>query len=965
MSSMSTINSQISQNEELVRLLPLIKSITIIEYDGEDISGTTGLYEYMLSNELSINVIGRIIVCGKKTEKLQQNINMLRALFPFVEPEVTHKEWENTDFKALNITDVLVFHMANVVGTSEYDNYRDAGGKLHEIINQTRHAYFACYLHNYVPLWPFEDESDNCIRCKLRLTDFGTQMHSDISEPTAYCKEKQEYIKMCQETLTPKDLFFQCVDEADHGCEECDQCDDYGKMKRCPFAQRIIAGCYRNGIYVPKDERIAHEWESMASRQGYRPAQIQIADDLYEGYGCKQSKEKALEIYKEFAQYNNEYCINRIIDIAEKCEGRERIAAIPYIAQLAKSGDEDMILKLSDAFQHEDYGLPKDIVQQEEWIRKGAENGNHRFVKAMAEMYEANNNWSDSYKWYKKLAEVSPGMVSEKKLDEIELKMLTNGATDEEIAKKGMDYLYGYYGTERDTHFAYRCLNYANEKNVPLAMGLLGQMYYYGIEVDQNTQIGLRLLTEATKRDDMLSMEKFIYVLYADKVEDQEWTTDMINIIDREVLKNNPIACYLKGKCSRDGRLYEQSDREAFAMMQRAADMCYPPAQYMLARMYEEGIGTPSDNSLCRLWIETAAKNGHYEAEGVYGEALFNNWRDKHLAYNYLKKAFAQGYEDSDAYWCLAQCYMNGIGTSKDESLAYPMYIKCAEEGRVDAQVKICEAYFHGNEFLQKEYKECVRWGEAALAQGNKSVRFEVAFSSSAIGLHDRAKELYLELSGEGNSSAMNNYACELSDPKEKAEWFQKAADAGNDYGMWNLAKFYRDGTGVEKDIEKSLQLFVQAAEEGCKGAIEDLASMYRYGKEVEINGEEAVKWYKMAVDKGDNDHLLDLAQLYLDGIIVNKDADLALHYYKQAAENGIEKALLALGEIYEKGNGVELNTHKAIFWYRKAAAKGNEVAKESLKRLNTNWVADGKIEDEFVDDITEEVEDSDEGLLF
>ena len=42
-----------------------------------------------------------------------------------------------------------------------------------------------------------------------------------------------------------------------------------------------------------------------------------------------------------------------------------------------------------------------------------------------------------------------------------------------------------------------------------------------------------------------------------------------------------------------------------------------------------------------------------------------------------------------------------------------------------------------------------------------------------------------------------------------------------------------------------------------------------------------------------------------------------------------------------------------------------NEVAKESLKRLNTNWVADGKIEDEFVDDITEEVEDSDEGLLF
>ena len=965
MSSNSTIGSQISRYEELVRLLPLIKSITIIEYDGEDISGTTGLYEYMLSNELSINVVDRIIVCGKKSAKLQQNINMLRALFPSVEPEVTHKEWEDTDFKALNINDVLVFHMANVVGTSEYDNFRGVGVRLHEIVKQTRQAYFVCFLHNYVPFWPFEDESDNCLRCKLRLTDFGVKGHDDIPSPTAFCSERREYIKMCQETLIPKDLFFQCVDEADHGCEECDQCSNYGKMKRCPFAQRVIADCYRQGIYVPKDERIAHEWEAMASRQGYKPAHIQLADDILEGYGCKQSTEAALEIYKEYAQYNDEYCINRIIELAEECEGRERIAAIPYIAQLAKNGNEDMILKLSDAFQNEGYGLPKDIVQQEEWIRKGAENGNPRFVKAMAEMYEANANWADSYKWYKKLAEVCPEMVSDEKLDEIELKMLTNGATDEEIAKKGMDYLYGYYGTERDTHLAYRCLNYAKEKNVPLAIGLLGQMYFYGIEVEQDTKVGLRLLTEATKQDDMLSMEKFIYVLYADKVEDESWTTDMINIIDREILKDNPIACYLKGKCSRDGRLYEKSDMEAFAMMQRAAEMGYPPAQYRLALMYFDGIGTQEDAYRYHQWIETSANNGHYEAKGVYGMVLFNDWRNKSKAFKFLKEAFDQGYEDSDAEWCMAQCYMNGTGTLKNEALAYPMYIKAAEEGKVEAQVKLCVAYFHGNEFLPKDYNECARWGEAALAQGNKSVRFEIAYSSSEIGEHDRAKELYLELSGEGNSAAMNNYACELSDQKEKAEWFQKSADAGSDYGMWNIAKFYRDGTGVEKDVEKALQLFTKAAEKGCKGAIEDLAWMYRYGKGVDIDGEEAVKWYKMAVDKGYHEHLLDLALLYHDGIIVNKDVDLALHYYKQAAEKGIEKALLKLGEMYEKGNGVEINTHKAIFWYRKAAAKGNEEAKECLKRLKTNWMVDGKIEDEFVDDITEEVDDSDDGLLF
>ena len=62
---------------------------------------------------------------------------------------------------------------------------------------------------------------------------------------------------------------------------------------------------------------------------------------------------------------------------------------------------------------------------------------------------------------------------------------------------------------------------------------------------------------------------------------------------------------------------------------------------------------------------------------------------------------------------------------------------------------------------------------------------------------------------------------------------------------MWNLGKFYRDGTGVEKDIDKAIELLTKAANLGCKGAITDIAWIYRYGKGVKINGEEAVKWYR------------------------------------------------------------------------------------------------------------------------
>lgn len=940
MNTSSIINSLISQNEELSRMMPMINSITIIEYDGNVIDGSIGLYGYLIDEELPITLVNRIIVCGKKNDTLQNNIQRLRSLFPSIDPETTYKDWCDTDFQALQVYDVLVFHMVGEdVSATMFDNKRGKGEKLFETVKLTRHAYYACLFIDDIS-WPMNGKT--CLRCQLRLSDFECDDEEEAVSPTTFCRDKQNYINMCQDTLSPKDLFFQCVDEAEHGCEECNQCKKYRKQKRCPFAQRKIAEFYRQGMFVPRDEKIAHQWEVMASLQGYKSAHIQLADDYHKGAGCNQSTTKALAIYQEYARKNDGYCINRIIALADESEGRERIAAVPYIAQLAKSGDEDMILKLADAFQSQEYGLPQDIVQQKEWIKQGAENGNPRFIKAMAEMYEANSDWDGAYKWYKTLSDTCHDMVDDEKMDEIEIKMLTNGSTDEEIAIKGMNYLYGYHGTERDTHLAFRCLKYAKEKGIVLAIGLLGRMYYYGIEVAQNTESGIALLYEAAKHNDILSFETIIFEIHADDEMDAQWTERIKTAIEKGVEEEAPYALYLKGLCCLNGRIYEQSDHDASRLFNKAAEQDFPPAQYKLAVLCENG----GDLSQYLHWIEIAAKNGHFEAEGAYGVELFMN-RHKSTAFQYLRNACEKGVLDIEVRWCLAQCYMNGNGTPKNRSLAYPMYITAAENGYVDAQETLCKDYFHGNEFLAKSYTECARWGEIAIAKGKRQVRFETAYSLSHTGNHERAKELYLELANEGNSTAMNNYACELKNPEEKAEWFKKAADAGSDYGMWNLGRLYRDGNGVEKNIDEALRLLTKSANLGCKGAIEDLARMYRYGRDVEINGVEAVKWYQLGVDKGYNENMLELAQIYLEGSIIEKDVDLAVHYYKLAAEKGIESAILKLGNIYEDGIGVEKNTHKAIFWYRKAAANGNEEAKEHLKNLGANWVAEGKIEDE------------------
>ena len=118
---------------------------------------------------------------------------------------------------------------------------------------------------------------------------------------------------------------------------------------------------------------------------------------------------------------------------------------------------------------------------------------------------------------------------------------------------------------------------------------------------------------------------------------------DMADAIEDELGKEkvSPIAYYLKGTYCQ--LLYHQSDEDAFHLMKKAADMDYPPAQYSLAKMYEEGQGTSIDHRLYRHWLETSADNGHYEAEGEYDKILFYGKAiDKQPFFCYISRAMAK-----------------------------------------------------------------------------------------------------------------------------------------------------------------------------------------------------------------------------------------------------------------------------------------------------------------------------------
>lgn len=941
--SQDNIYTSIKQDKCLCKKLLSVDDITLMEYNGKNIEGSRAIACLLKDLGHDENVVRRVCLFGKPDEAIDENGEEEKQLFPNAEITIVGKPWSEIDAYTLMITSVLVLHFAtDLYEDDPFENYfSDVPSQLTKFLDETRQAYYACFLRKRNKKDLFDNEC--VIESRLDLSDLHLIKSKEIVELSEFCKDKSKAIDAYFENLNSESTFFQCMDELTIGCETCNLSSHYGRLHYCPKAQRAIARCYREGIFVPQDAKIAHQWEQFASRQGYRAAIIQVADDLCKGEGCEKDVDRAYEIYAHLIDKSGSKDLCRkIIQLADDGEIASQLS-ISFIARLANDGDEEMTLLLYDAFGKGRFGLPRDMEQQKAWIEKGALNGNVRLMKAMAEMYESHETWAEAYEWWKRLKEKDDTLVSDGKIEKISMKMLTEGCSADDVAERGKEYLFGFFGKEQDIPLAIRYFNFAKSEGSAKAIGLLGFMYVHGIGFDKDEEKGNNLFTEASARGDLMSKYEVATSPDENLGINYELLDQLLTRVDRSLDNGEAVVFYLKSFFETTGLVCVVDEYSAFYFMKKAAELNMPEAQYDLAKMYKEGEGVDEDESQYRYWLEKSAKNGYFLAEGELGTLRFEERELNKETFTLLHKAceldYGDLYIDPKALWALAKCYMHGYGTKADRRKAYSMYIKVAESNIVEAQEQLREAYFRGNEYLKKNYKECVRWGERAIAHGSKDIRFETAFASSETGNHDRAKELYLELSNEGNATAMNNYACELSDSTEKFEWFKKAADHGEEYGWWNMGKLYRDGDGVEQNDEKAVECFATAAEKGQKYAMEALASMYLEGRGVDQDSDKAIEWYLKAAQNGETDALTKVAEIYRYGKGITQEASKAISYYKQAAEKGDIGALVNLGSMYENGEGVEKDIHSAVTWYRKAAAKDNSVAQECLNRLGADWI--------------------------
>ncbi|MCQ2343515.1 MAG: sel1 repeat family protein [Paludibacteraceae bacterium] len=182
---------------------------------------------------------------------------------------------------------------------------------------------------------------------------------------------------------------------------------------------------------------------------------------------------------------------------------------------------------------------------------------------------------------------------------------------------------------------------------------------------------------------------------------------------------------------------------------------------------------------------------------------------------------------------------------------------------------------------------------------------------------------------------AQATQAYESGNKQEALRLCRKSADLGFAPAQFNMAIFYYNGDGVQKDLTKTVEWLEKSAPQGFLQAQKQLAICYAQGIGTAKDAKKAAFWYEKAAQQGDADAQYKIGTAYYRGNGVIPDYEQAVKWYEKAAAQGVSEAMNDLGLCYENGLGVSrLNPHKALELYQKAANMGNKIAKSNYDRL-------------------------------
>ena len=292
----------------------------------------------------------------------------------------------------------------------------------------------------------------------------------------------------------------------------------------------------------------------------------------------------------------------------------------------------------------------------------------------------------------------------------------------------------------------------------------------------------------------------------------------------------------------------EEYDK-AIVWARKAAQMNQPLAEYMLGRIYDEGLGVEVDHVEGLKWFEKAANHGDADAQNmvgnIYSDADYVE-HDPQKAFKYYQMAAAQG--NLWGMYNLAYCYHKGIGTEMN-LLSAEEWLRKAADGGLQSAIDIL----------------------------NNDPLYSQDTSSSDMEMNEEPSDDENDINQEAAPASVKGY--------------RKLAKEGDSDAMLKLGLCYHNGDGVKQNYAEASKWFRRAADLGNAEAQYQLGEKYMNSYGCEKNTQEASKWYRKAAKLNHPESMFKLGQLYLtgDGVVANKQK--ALELIEGAANQGYSDA--------------------------------------------------------------------------
>ncbi|KAF9900246.1 hypothetical protein EC991_007699 [Linnemannia zychae] len=330
--------------------------------------------------------------------------------------------------------------------------------------------------------------------------------------------------------------------------------------------------------------------------------------------------------------------------------------------------------------------------------------------------------------------------------------------------------------------------------------------------------------------------------------------------------------------------------------------------------------------------------------------------------------AFSQGH--SHALYSVGNLFISGQDP-KDSSMAMAWYLRAAEEGHIEAQFKVSEAYGKGSSGVSQDHGQAFHWVLKAAIQGHSDAQVALGDQYTYRDVmrldHLASMDWYLKAADQGHAQAQfmvgvlyfqnkilgHFLRLDQSDgmpvkvgetiPKDDAkalEWFLKAAHQGYAYAQFGVAIAMleiHDDLDPETIPDTVVVWCRKAAKQNHGPAQAFMGVFFMGGYGVQKNARLASKFFHKAVDRSSGVAERGLGQLYDEGNGVSQNDSKAFEWYLKSAVQGLSGGQLKVAEQYENGKGVPANREKAIEWYTKAVLSDNRDAKVALHRIIYN----------------------------